>query len=278
MLGTTFSPRLKAKVVRSAFGVEEPSPTEPMPDNTPTPAAEPSATVEEPKPDKRSHFNKAQLADVGLAEDVLAAAQDAAHSSALAAQDIDAAFLALLDGKLQPARDKIAETGQGGPDKKHATLRATGAERDLLLALQGIQSAAKQKARVTSLDPDPAKHFPADGYLIGERLNISHDLLLQNAATLIGKAKADALPGHDATHIAEIETLLAAYKNAEAGQARTNEDAGEDRIARDKLVSDINTLRIAIQHAADRIYHYAEEENLPARKAFHLPPDRALNP
>jgi hypothetical protein len=251
--------------------------------DTPAPTTSTEATVppapepEAGQPAKRGFFNKAQLADIGLAEDILAAAKDEAHAEALVGQEIDAAFLTAFDGKLQPARDKIAETGQGRPDKKQATLKATGAERALLLALQGIQSAAKQKARVTAIDPDPAKHFSTDGYLIGERLNISHDLLVQNAVALIARAKADALPGHPAARITEIEDLLKTYRNAETDQTKVAEDTGEDRIARDTLVKEINTLRIAIQHAADRIYPYAEEENLPARKTFHLPPDRALN-
>ena len=41
-------------------------------------------------------------------------------------------------------------------------------------------------------------------------------------------------------------------------------------------IYEMNNLRITLQHAADRVYPYTEEENLPARKTFELPLDRAM--
>lgn len=171
-----------------------------MPDApTPPPATETPAKTVTP----RGYFNKAQLEDLDTAETVLAAAQK--NTAALAKRDIDAAYLTGLDGIIKTARSRITATGQSSDTAQSANLSATGAERALVIALQGIQSAAKQKHKMLAEDDDPATNFPLDGYLIGKRLNRSHALLLQNADALIGKAKTDALPGYDAAAIKVVE-------------------------------------------------------------------------
>jgi hypothetical protein len=50
-----------------------------------------------------------------------------------------------------------------------------------------------------------------------------------------------------------------------------------DTTSRDKLIKTINTRRSAIQHAADAIWPYSEEENAAQRKAFELPQNRPLS-
>lgn len=64
-------------------------------------------------------------------------------------------------------------------------------------ALHGIQSGAKQWHKMLAEDDDPNTNFPLNGYLIGGALDASRDDLIQNAEALIGKVKADKLPGYD---------------------------------------------------------------------------------
>ena len=63
-----------------------------------------------PKP--KGYFNKAQLEDIGLAEDLNAAASAAGRAAAFASKDITAPFLAKQDADIALARTKTTETGQ----------------------------------------------------------------------------------------------------------------------------------------------------------------------
>ena len=89
---------------------------------------------------------------------------------------------------------------------------------------------------------------------------------------------SDDLPGFKTpAALQTIAAAIAAYKAATATQQESDEQAGQDRIARDKLVKKINARRIALQHAADALYPYTDPDNLPTRRAFQLPPDRPFN-
>ena len=131
-----------------------PGPTEPV--------------VEDTAPRPRGYFNQAQLDDLDLAESVLAAART--HASALAARQVTADYLAGFAASLEQARAKITATGQAADKTGAATLSANGTERALVIALQGIQSAAKQKHRMLAEDDDPATNFSTEK--IRDRLNM----------------------------------------------------------------------------------------------------------
>ena len=158
-----------------------------------------------------------------------------------------------------------------------ANLKATGKERVLVIALQGIQSGAKQLHKMLAEDGDPTTDFPLDGYLIGERLNLSRADLLQNATALIAKATADKLPGYDdPADIAKVQAALDAYRGSETESKTADSDQIGDTTARDQLIRTINIRRSAIQHAADAIWPYTEETSAGQRKAFELPLNRPL--
>ena len=241
-----------------------------MPDPTPTPQPTPA-----PAPKPRGYFNQGQLDDIATAEDVLSAARS--HADDLATRDITTAYVTGFAAAIKEARDKTAETGQSTDASQAETLHATKAERTLVTTLQGIQSAAKQKHKMLAEDEDPATDFPTDGYLIGKRLNPGYSGLLQSAATLIGKAKTDDLPGYRTPEsIAAVEAVLAKYKEENAAQADAEEGRGTDRIERDALIAKINTRRSAIQHAADALWPYTDDTSRPVRKSFQLPLSRPL--
>lgn len=243
--------------------------------STSTPAASTAPAPDDSTPRPRGYFNQAQLDDLDTAESVLTAAQT--HAAALAEREITAEYLGGFSTALQQARVKITATGQASDQAGTATLNAIGAERALLVALQGVQSAAKQKHRMLAEDDDPTTNFSTDGYLIGQRLNPNRATLMQNAATLLAKAKADGLPGYGTSGIAGVEAALAAYQQAEQGQQSADEAGGMDRAARDALMRKINVRRMAIQHAADALWPYTSKEARPVRKSFQLPLSRPFS-
>ena len=244
-----------------------------MPDPTPPTPPTPAPDTHTPKP--RGYFNQAQLDDLETAESVLTAAQD--HADDLTARQVTADYVAGFATAITQARTKTSDTGQSADTTGAATLNADGAERALIVALQGIQSAAKQKHRMLDEDDDPATNFSTDGYLIGQRLNPNRAALLQNADTLIGKANADNLPGHDAAGIKSVTDALQAYKAAGGDQQSADEGRGTDRDQRDALIKKINSRRMAIQHAADALWPYTAKSTRPIRKAFQLPQSRPFN-
>jgi hypothetical protein len=247
-----------------------------MPDpNAPPPPTPPVNPPDDHQPKPRGYFNQAQLDDLETAESVLAAAQD--HADDLAARQITADYIAGFATAIQQARAKTSATGQSTDKTGAAALNANGAERALIIALQGIQSAAKQKHRMLDEDDDPATNFSTDGYLIGERLNAKRSVLLQNADTLIAKANADNLPGYDAAGIKVVTDALQAYKDAGGDQQSADEDRGTDITLRDALIKKINTRRMAIQHAADALWPYTAKSTRPIRKALQLPQSRPFN-
>jgi hypothetical protein len=244
-----------------------------MSDSTIQPATAPAPT-EPVTPKPRGYFNQAQLEDLDIAQAILLAAQE--NTVALATRQITADYIAGFATTLAAARAKINETGQAKDQSGAATLNAHGAERALLVALHGIQSAAKQKHRMLAEDDDDSTNFPTDGYLIGQRLNANRAALLQNASALIAKATADNLPGYNPAELKKVSDLLTAYQSAEGEQQSAEGDRYADRIQRDALIKKINTRRLAIQHAADAIWPFINEANRPYRKAFQLPYTRTF--
>ena len=243
-----------------------------MPD-APAPTPAPGTPAKTGSP--RGYFNKAQLEDLDTAETVLAAARK--NAAALAGRDINDAYLSGLETIIKTARRRISDTGQSTDTSQSANLSATGAERALVIALQGIQSAAKQKHKMLAEDDDPATNFPLSGYLIGTRLNRSHALLLQNADALLGKAKADSLPGYVPAEIQKVEAALAACRGTETRSDEADAAQLGDTTARDTLLHKINVRRSALQHAADALWPYTSEDSISFRKAFLLPLSRPLS-
>ena len=240
-------------------------------ETTPAPVTPPPA--EAPRP--RSYFNQGQLEDITLAESVLTAAT--ANSEDVADRDIDAAFLAGFSGIIAEARSRSSRTMEDAADSEQATLESSKAAAELHTALQGIQSAAKQKHKMLATDGDPETNFPTDGYLIGTRLNSSRAILLQSADSLITRAKADNLPGYKKPEqIATLDALLAQYRDDKSAQQESTRTKELARLTRDDLMSTLNTRRSVIQHAADAIWPWSIEANRPTRKTFALPLTRSM--
>jgi hypothetical protein len=248
-----------------------------MSDSSSSSTSSSSSSSAEAAPKPKGYFNKAQLEDIEVAEDIHAAASAASRAAAFAGQDITAEYLTGLAAAIAQARAKTTETGQDADEGQAATINAGDAEKELVVLLQKIQSAAKQKQRMLAEDDDPETNFSLDGYLFNRKLNTSRALLLQNAAALKTKAENDSLPGFKTPEaIQSITDAIEAYGGATGEQKEGDVEAGEDRGSRDKLIRKINARRIAIQHAADSLWPYTGEDNGPVRKLFHLPKSRPM--
>lgn len=241
-----------------------------MPDSVTPPAAPLPAA-----PQKRGYYQQNQLEDLVLAESILTASRD--HPAELAEQDITTVYLDGFAAAVTEARTRASETGQAREDAKAATELTGQAAGLLLTALQKIQSAAKQKHKMLDEDGDPATNFPADGYLIGTRLNASRAVLLQSGDSLVARAKADSLPGFKTPgKITAVETLLATYRGHSGDQQESIKDKELARLDRDQLLHILNTRRSSIQHAADAVWPYSVEAHRPIRKTFGLPLTRPM--
>ena len=240
-------------------------------ETTPTPVISPPAAA--PRP--RSYFNQGQLEDIKLAESVLAAAT--ANASEVADRDIDGGFLTGFSGIIAEARSRSSLSVEGAAGSEQATLESSKTAADLHTALQGIQSAAKQKHKMLATDGDSDTNFPTDGYLIGTRLNGSRANFLQSAETLIARAKADSLPGYKRPEqIGILEGLLEKYRDDTSVQQESTRTKELARLTRDDLMSTLNTRRSVIQHAADALWPWSAESSRPTRKTFDLPLTRPM--
>ncbi len=223
----------------------------------------------------RGYFNKEQIEDIALAESVLTAAQ--ANTAPLADRDINAAFLTRYSELAAETRRATAVTTEAD-ESEDATQVLSASGRALYIALQGIQSAAKQKHCLLAIDGDPTTNFPTDGYLMNTRINQNRALLLQSAETLIARATADDLPGYKTpAALKAVSDLLTAYREDKSAQQQSNVIKELARINRDDLIDLLNNHRSVIQHAADAIWHWSNATTRPIRKTFALPLNRPLN-
>ena len=112
-----------------------------MPDPIPpTPTPEPP-----PAPRQRGALNKAQVEEITKAEQIAKAAQKAAYATPLAAREIMAAFVDLLLTDINAARNKTADAVQSTTGKESATQSEAAAQKNLIVAMQEAQAAARQK-------------------------------------------------------------------------------------------------------------------------------------
>lgn len=247
-----------------------------MPD-TDSPTVQTPANQEAPNTaHARGYFNQEQINDIALAEAVGAAAN--ANAQPLAVRDIDAAFLNRYADLIAESRSRAAAVAAQADESAEATLESNAAAAALYTALQGIQSAAKQKHRMLAIDGDPSTNFPTDGYLFNVRIRQSRATLLQSAETLIARASADQLPGYKTPEsIHTVKTLLDAFRSDHASKQETSRSKELARFGRDELIELLNHHRSAIQHAADAIWPWNTEANRPTRKTFALPLTRPLS-
>lgn len=244
-----------------------------MSDTITTPVAPPAPVESASVP--RGYFNRAELEHIDDADAILASAR--ANATALAEQDVEPADITTLADAVTEARRRVTLAAGEAEDSIEATQEARDAARSLYHALQGIQSAAKQKHKKLAEDEDPDTNFPLTGYLIGTRLNLSRALLIQSAETLITRATEDDLPGFKTPEkIAAVQALLDAYRGAKTQQAEGRKSKELARLSRTELIHVLDTRAASLQHAADNRWPWHNDANRPLRKLFLLPLNRPL--
>lgn len=228
----------------------------PVPPTPPTPPAKPKQT--------RGDIDQNILADIKLAEDVVAAAQDADHAAKLADEGLAANAASELLTLAAAARDLAGQTVTA----KKAKLAATQAEADalttLLAGLRDFQQRAKRK--FAKGDPKLA------AYGIG-KTNFGRDRegLEQDAENIIKLATADALPGLKPEKFTAATAALTAWKKGDQDQHKAEEDQGKLLGQLEAKVAELNAQRREIQLAADTAWPHTDGASAPFRRAFKLP-------
>lgn len=252
-----------------------------------------SSSSSSAEPHYPSTFNRAQLEDLEQAEDFLRFARQAPFQAALAGVHIGDTEVNHLAGLCLHARRRTASAVRQDTAGETETLQATGAERALVILLQRIQAAAKQKyAR-----RNPVK---LQDYFIGQRLNPNDALLHQHAFSIAESltpptgtdlaTAPDQLPGIGLDVINQLRGMIdlspaplppegSAPPATPAPVVPVPPDAPADREERDRLIKEINDRRIEGQFAIDGLYPYTSRDPIAreARRAFGLPLSRPFN-
>lgn len=249
-------------------------------------------------PQEQSTFNQAQLEDLGLAERIVAESRAEPYRTELAADaDIPQSQIEALAAECLSARQRTAQAIIDETSGENQTLQAAGVERQIVLLIQRIQSAARQKyARTTPVQ--------LQNYFIGERINPNEETLHQVAfnicelltpptGTDLATAR-DALPGiRLSEHINPLRALISlppaplgsssSSSSSSSGAGIVPPNAPADRAERDRIIKVINDKRMAIQFAIDGLHPYTDRDRpepgvaaatVAAREAYDLPRNR----
>jgi hypothetical protein len=230
----------------------------------------PPTPAPEPPPSNRSRLpiDKATATELDFAEQLVATAQKTDFAIMLAGEEVDAAFLAGVTGKIGEADTLISQITGGTADKEAATQAEAAAQKALLAQISKVQKRAKRKYAAT--DPNRKKYF------IGEHLAASRPILEGNAKAIILTLATDTLPGHKPADTTALDTALTAYKQTKTDQVGGQGGVRTAHSLLDAKVKEVAGLRRQIQYAADTCWPPADPANTGIRKQFSLPPDKAL--
>jgi len=233
----------------------------------PTPAPTPTPTPQTSKR-TRSPVNKHLVAELDLAERLIAVAQKSDYADKLADEEIDDTFLTALTGKITQADPLLGSVTGDTADKENSTLDEDTAKKALVAQIEKAQKRAKRK--YGAKDPARGKYF------IGQRIETNR-AMLEGAAKAIEQTLAtDTLPGHKAADTTALTNARMAYTASKPAQAGEQSKAASDRIQLEALVKDIADGRRQIQYAADTLWPASDKANAAIRREFGLPPNRSL--
>jgi hypothetical protein len=239
--------------------------TPPPPPPPPPPGDEPQRT--------RSSLNQTQADDLDKAEQLCQVAQQADFAAALNARGIDSAFITAFENDIAAARSTAAGAVSGTASRQSATAAESDAMDDLKNAIRETQAAAKQKYT----GGDTAQ---LGNYYVGEPLK-QRGRLEQIAAAIAdrlgGATPADTLPGINAAKVAQLRTLLTAYRDTNVAQTAAQGAATGARSTLSTELDSINKRRRQIQFAADAEWAFTKQTNAAIRRQFQLPATRPFN-
>ncbi len=234
-----------------------------MSDPTPTPTPEPQKSKR-----ARSSVNQHLVAELDLAERLIAVAQKTDYADKLADEEIDATFLTALSGKITQADPLLGGVTGVTADKENSTLDEEDAKQALLGQIAKVQKRAKRKYKTA--DPARGKYF------INQRIDANRAMLEGAAKAIEQTLGTDTLPGHKAADTTALSDARKAYTASKPAQAGEQSKAASDRIQLEALVKDIAEGRRQVQYAADTIWPAGNKANAAIRREFGLPPNRSL--
>ena len=241
-----------------------------MPGDAPTPTPIPApAPSPAPKPKRtRSAVNQAWVAELTLASQLCDAASKPEYAPRMAEEEIDAAWVTALRGKITTAQTLLNAATVGTADKTSATRDEETLKQALLAALQQVQIRAKRKYK-----PENAQRKK---YFINERIEANRATLEEAVGNVLLTLATEALPGLKPAHKDALQAAFADYKAIQSTQTSAQGDATEARGQLDAKIAEIADLRREIQYAADAQWPAGVPGHAGIRGEFQIPPDKAL--
>ncbi|MFA6289611.1 MAG: hypothetical protein WC661_19700 [Opitutaceae bacterium] len=238
-------------------------PDTPTPENTPTPPDN-----NDPKR-SRSLINKAQSAELTLAGELAETAKKPEYTAALAAEEIDAAFITELTDLIDEANGFLTSAGGKTVEKKTTTDSEETLKKKLLAQIATVQARAKRKYLKTG-DPQRAKYY------IGQNIGISRTLLESASLAILTRLGTETLPGMTPAAVTKLKDARDAYVKVQTTQSGDQSGATTVRSQLEAKVKEVAAKRRQLQYAADAAWPSTEKVNAGVRTEFKIPPDRAL--
>lgn len=237
-----------------------------MPDSGSTPAPTPETPE---KKVKRGAFDKKKVQLLDLARKAGIAAAKSDYAAGLAAEDIDAAFVAAFNDDVAECARRFGRSVDATTDKEQATVDERSAKEVLVGGLRQVQAKARRKYRGSVQLKD---------YFVGDNISISRAHLIEVADAIITKLGTDTIPGFGPASLAILKGKRDAYVRADSTQTDDQSLASGKRVSTDELLKSITQRRIEIQLAADSAYPPNVPANRPIRREFEIPPMRPFTP
>jgi hypothetical protein len=213
--------------------------------------------------------NQAQAAELTLSRELAQVAAKPEYASALAAEDIGAAFIAGFLQKIGEGEALMSGAVGKTADKESITQREDGLKEALLAEIGKVQTRAKRKYKPG--DPMRAEYF------IGKAIEPRRALLETSTRAILTSLAADTLPGMKAEDTTALQGALDAYLGVQTEQTGGQSGATTGRDLLEAKVKEIADLRRQIQYAADTLWPAAKKTNAGIRTEFKIPADRKLN-
>jgi hypothetical protein len=105
----------------------------------------------------------------------------------------------------------------------------------------------------------------------------SRAALEQHSQTLLNKLDSEHPPGIDTEFIEKMDEHRSAYIGVDVLQSSQDAKAQKERMARDKLIEEINDERIELQYVIESEFPSSNPDNAAVRRQFDLPPTRPFN-
>ena len=239
-----------------------------MPD-TPTPENTPNPSEKKETKRSRSLINKAQAAELTLAGELADIAQKPEYVSALAEEEVDAAFITELTNLIEVAGGLLTSAGGKTAEKETTTDSEEDLKKTLLARIAAVQARAKRKYLKTG-DPQRAKYY------IGQNIGISRTLLTSSSLAILTRLGTETLPGMTPAAVTKLKAARDAYVKVQTTQSGDQSDATTVRSQLEAKVKEVAAKRRQLQYAADAAWPATEKVNAGVRTEFKIPPDRAL--